>query len=225
MIQIWATFSRCQVPIHLSAIIAHINKKLLTVLFWTIIVWCAQRALLKRLRHEGGLPDSAPRHSQKRRVAASLKPLTNCEIYTCFIGSGPPHLKCTTLILPALNLISLFAWKPPHDLAGINSSNLGGHRNVGVRTASTKLAPLAPALYENLHRLAPAGHLLATTIYCQKYHSFKSGLQLIYDLSPHFCPSVLNGLYGNGMTGVTKNSPAQTFRYIGWSGIYQMSPA
>ena len=113
--------------IYLSAIIAHINKKLLTVLFWTIIVWCAQRALLKRLRHEGGLPDSAPRHNQKRSVAASLQPLTNCQIYTCFIESGPPHLKCTTLILPALPLTSLFAWKPPHNLAGINSSKLGGH--------------------------------------------------------------------------------------------------
>ena len=31
-------------------------------------------------------------------------------------------------------------------MAGINSSNLGGHSNAGVRTASTKLAPLAPEL-------------------------------------------------------------------------------
>ena len=81
-----------------------------------------------------------------------------------------------------------------------------------------------PGLRENLHRFAPAGHLEAT-IYCQKCHSLQSGLRLIYGLSPHFCPSVLNGLYGNGMTGVTKNTPAQTCRYIGWSGIYQMSPA
>ena len=43
-------------------------------------------------------------------------------------------------------LTSLFAWKPPHDVAGINSSHLGGHSNAGVRTASTKLAPLAPEL-------------------------------------------------------------------------------
>ena len=54
---------------------------------------------------------------------------------------------------------------------------------------------------------------------------YMPGLQLIYGLSPHFCPSVLNGLYGNGMTGVTKNTPAQTCRYIGWAGIYQISPA
>ena len=60
--------------------------------------------------------------------------------------SGPPHLKCTTLILSALPLPSLFAWKPPHDVAGINSSNFGGHSNAGVRTPSTKLAPLAPEL-------------------------------------------------------------------------------
>ena len=208
--------------IHLTAIIAHINKKLLTVLFWTIIVWCAQRALLKRLWHEGGLPDSAPRHSQKRSVAASLQPLPTCQMYTCFIESGPPHLKCTTLILPALPLTSLFAWKPPHDLAGINSSKLGGHSNVGVCTASTKLAPLSPGLHAN--KFTPAGHL-AATIYCQKCHSLQSGLKLIYGLSPHFSPSVLNGVYGNGMTGVTKNTPAQTCRYIGWAGIYQMSQA
>ena len=40
--------------------------------------------------------------------------------------------------------------------------------------------------------------------------SLHAGLQLIYGLSPRFCQSVLNGLYGNGMTGVTKNLPAQT---------------
>ena len=148
------------------------------------------------------------RGSQKRCVAANLQPLPTCQIYTCFIESGPPHLKCTTLILPALPLTS-FAWKPPHAVAGINSSNLGGHSNASVRT---KLAPLAPGLHENLHRLAPAGHLLAVTIYCQKCQGLHAGLQLIYGLSPHFCKSVLNGLYGNGMTGVTKNSPAQTSR-------------
>ena len=60
--------------------------------------------------------------------------------------SGPPHLKCTTLILSTLPLTSLFAWKPPHDVVGINSSNLGGHSNAGVCTASTKLTPLAPEL-------------------------------------------------------------------------------
>ena len=86
------------------------------------------------------------RDSQKRRVAANLQPLPTCQIYTCFMESGPPHLKCTTLILSALPLTSLFAWKPPHDVAGINSSNLGGHSNAGVRTPSTKLAPLAPEL-------------------------------------------------------------------------------
>ena len=48
--------------------------------------------------------------------------------------------------MPALPLTSLFAWKPPHYVAGINSSNLGGNSNVGVHTASTKLAPLAPEL-------------------------------------------------------------------------------
>ena len=105
------------------------------------------------------------RDSQKGRVAANLQPLPTCQIYTCFIESGPPHLKCTTLILPALPLTSLFAWKPPHAVAGINSSNLGGHSNASVRT---KLAPLAPGLHENLHRFAPSGHLLAATIYCQK---------------------------------------------------------
>ena len=46
--------------------------------------------------------------------------------------------------------------------------------------------------------------------YIVKNVSLHAGLQLVYGLSPHFCPSVLNGLYGNGMTGVTKNSPAQT---------------
>ena len=62
-----------------------------TVLFWPIIVWCAQCAshwyLVKCLRHEGGTPDSALRHSKKRRVAANLQPLPTCKIYTWFIGT------------------------------------------------------------------------------------------------------------------------------------------
>ena len=46
--------------------------------------------------------------------------------------------------------------------------------------------------------------------YIVKNVSLHAGLQLIYGLSPRFCQSVLNGIYGNGMTGVTKNLPAQT---------------